>query len=194
MKHYFWTNSKKWLIITDLHLDSTHSLSKELNLISDLKNAPKDYGVIILGDFIQPHYKIEDLYLHHPHLMEQLSKRNTIYVKGNNDSDISDYDGIKILLKDKIWLLEHGHKTPDWFNKIINHFKPKIRKLEPDTYKQQKIRKYIESHYRCYYITGHYHISYYSKDGRIVLLPWKLYYFEKLVKQVESHKIGKSPT
>jgi metallophosphoesterase superfamily enzyme len=179
MKQHFWTDSEKWLIIADLHLNSIHCLSKEQKLINELKDAPEDYGIIILGDFIQPHYKRENLYLHHEHLMEQLSKRNVIYVKGNNDPDISDYDGVKIFVKDEIWLLEHGHKTPDWFNRIINHFKPKTRKLEPNIYRQQKMYKYIDNKSR--YITGHYHISYYGKDGRIVLLPWKLYYFDKLV-------------
>ena len=187
MRQYFWTDSEKWLIITDLHLSDTCYLSKELKLINDLKNAPKDYGVIVLGDFIQPHFKKEDIYLHHFHLMEQLSKRKTIFVKGNNDPDISCYDGVKILLKDEFWLLEHGHKTPDWFNKIINLFKPKMRELEPDINKQQKMRKYIESHHRNNYITGHYHISYYDKGGRIVLAPWKLYYFDKLVNQIVSY-------
>ena len=181
MKQYFWTDSEKWLIIADLHLSSVHCLSKEQKLVNELKDAPEDYGVIILGDFIQSHCKRENLYLYHEHLMEQLSKRSVIYVKGNNDPDISDYDGVKIFVKDEIWLLEHGHKTPDWFNRILNHFKPKTRELEPNIYKQQKMCKYIESHNKSRYITGHYHISYYSKDGRIVLLPWKLYYFDKLV-------------
>lgn len=182
MKHYFWTNSTKWLIIADLHLSSMHCQPEEQKLINDLKAAPKEYGVIILGDFIQPHYKREDLYLHHALLMKQLAKRNTVYVKGNNDPSISDYDGVKILVKDKTWLLEHGHKTPDWFNKIINHFKPKIRNTEPNMYKQQKILKYLESHHKCSYITGHYHTPYHSKDGRIVLIPWDLYYFDNLIK------------
>lgn len=181
MKRYFWTDSEKWLIIADLHLSDTFYPFKELKLINDLRKAPKDYGVIILGDFIQPHYKREDLYLHHFHLMEQLSKRNVIWVKGNNDPDISEYDGVKIFVKDEFWLLEHGHKTPDWFNRIINHFKPKTRILEPDIFKKQKMRKYIEIHHRNNYITGHYHMSYYNRDGRIVLLPWRLYYFDKLV-------------
>lgn len=159
-----------------------HCWPEEQKLIDELKEAPKEYGVIILGDFIQPHYKREDLYLHHASLMKQLAKRNAVYVKGNNDPNISDYDGVKILVKDKTWLLEHGHKTPDWFNKTINHFKPKIRKAEPDAYKTVKIRKYIESHHKHRYITGHYHTPYHSKDGRIVLVPWKLYYFDKLIK------------
>ena len=187
MRQYFWTDSEKWLIITDLHLSDTCYLSKELKLINDLKNAPKDYGVIVLGDFNQPHFKKEDIYLHHFHLMEQLSKRKTIFVKGNNDPDISCYDGVKILLKDEFWLLEHGHKTPDWFNRILNLFKPKMRELGPDVNKQQKMRKYIESHHRNNYITGHYHISYYDIGGRIVLAPWKLYYFDKLLNQILSY-------
>lgn len=114
--------------------------------------------------------------------MKQLAKRNTVYVKGNNDPSISDYDGVKICVKDKTWLLEHGRKTPDWFNKIINHFKPKIRNTEPNMYKQQKILKYLESHHKCRYITGHYHTPYHSKDGRFVLIPWDLYYFDNLIK------------
>lgn len=187
MKRYFWTDSEKWLIVADLHLSDTCYPSKELKLINDLENAPKDYGVIVLGDFIQPYYKKEDLYLRHFHLMEQLLKRNTIYIKGNNDPDISDYDGVKIIVKDCIWLLEHGHKTPDWLNKILNLFKPRMRRLEPNMYKQQKICKYIESHHKSNYITGHYHISYYDKDGRIVLLPWKLHYFDELVNQILSY-------
>ena len=64
MKQYFWTDSKKWLIVADLHLSDTCYLSKEVKLINDLKNAPKDYGVIVLGDFIQPYYRKENLYLH----------------------------------------------------------------------------------------------------------------------------------
>ena len=186
MKQYFWTDSEKWLIVADLHLSDTCYLSKELKLINDLENAPKDYGVIVLGDFIQPHFKKENLYLHHYHLLEQLSKRNTIYIKGNNDPDISCYDGVKIFLKNGLWLLEHGHRTPDWFNRILNLFKPKMRELEPDIHKQQKMCKYIESHHRKNYITGHYHISY-NRDERIVLLPWKLYYFDELVNQIFSY-------
>ena len=187
MKQYFWTDSEKWLIVADLHLSDTCYLSKELKLINDLKNAPKDYSIIVLGDFIQPYYKKENLYLHHSYLMEQFSKRNTIYVKGNNDLDISCYDGVKILLKDELWLLEHGHKTPDWLNRILNLFKPKMRELEPNIYKQQKMRRYIKNHHRNNYITGHYHMSYYDKGGRIVLAPWKLYYFDKLVNQILSY-------
>lgn len=181
MKYYFWTNSTKWLIIADLHLSSMHCQPEEQKLINDLKAAPKEYGVIILGDFIQPNYKREDLYLHHAPLMKQLAKRNTVYVKGNNDPSISDYDGVKVRVENKTWSLEHGHKTPDWFNKIINHFKLKTRNTEPNLYKQQKILKYLESHHKCRYITGHYHTSYHSKDGRIVLIPWNLYYFDKLI-------------
>ena len=183
MKQYYHTNNKKWIIIADLHLSSFHSLFFETELVNELKNAPKEYGVIILGDFIDSGYKIQNLWLHHSQLMQQLSKRMVIWVKGNNDP-ISPYDGVILHTKNNTWTLEHGHKTPDWLNKIINPFKFGRKGFDinvPSDKRKHKLKKYIESHPRHKYITAHYHIEYFGKDGRISILPWKVYYLDKLI-------------
>lgn len=180
MKNIFWIKDpESWIVIADLHLTKDYAAEDDDKLIKQL-SAYRNFKVLVNGDFLNHHTAFKDAFYYHNHLMYELSKHpDVVFLNGNNDPYISQYDEAVFEDNDHtVWTVKHGHKMPKFLCKFINIFKRyKVRPerecpIKPRTKLYDKWdRKYGLS---CT-IIAHYHFEYTEIYDFLVMKPRKIY-------------------
>ena len=179
----------KWILIADVHLNNEtindpllDILIQDLNDIRFLK-----YSILLVGDFLSAYYTIEKAWLFYPNLMEAIYQHpNVVYLRGNNDPYISNYDKAVITIGKETWYIEHGHKLPSLICAIINLFKPRktwrnIKRNKPISKRKLEL---ICKHYGSNTIIGHYHQGFFDTKNKFVILPPRqAVIFENIIKR-----------
>ena len=184
----FISSSNKWLLLADMHLDKyAYDDKREDAVIESLRTAPDEYGLIIIGDFLSPGFSLQDARIYHSLLMNEILKRKTIFLNGNNDPYIG-YDAASIFNRDlnEYIKIKHGHTVPKLVCSFFNIFKIK-KDIDVTWKKREKLDKAFRLlsflNKRKDIVIGHYHFEYFDDDHFVgVLAPRKIYYFDRLFK------------
>lgn len=165
--------SKKWLLLTDLHLNGDTSWDSKV--VQNIREAGPGYGVIVMGDFLDYNMTFAEAFMIHRELFEALSQRNTIFLKGNCDTKVfSSYKAVVIYLESSNITIKHGHI---FSNSFMNFLKKPRKLVNPSTLKIiKKINKKQDL------IIGHYHFEYINPIKRVAILsPRKVYRLDEVL-------------
>lgn len=165
--------SKKWLLLTDLHLN--RDTSWDSKVVQNIREAGPEYGVIVMGDFLDYNMTFAEVFMIHRELFEALSQRNTIFLKGNCDSKVfSSYRAVIIYLESSNITIKHGHI---FSNSFMNFLKKSRKLVNSSTLKMiKKINK------KQNLIIGHYHFEYINPIKKVAILsPRKVYRLEEVL-------------
>lgn len=173
----FASSSKKWLLLTDLHLN--RDTSWDSKVVQNIRKAGPGYGVIVMGDFLDYNMTFAEAFMIHRELFEVLSQRNTIFLKGNCDPKVfSSYRAVIIYLESFNITIKHGHI----FSNSFMNFLKKPRKLivnKSSTFRYKKIKKINKKNNL---IIGHYHFEYINPIKKVAILsPRKVYRLEEVL-------------
>lgn len=165
--------SKKWLLLTDLHLN--RDTSWDSKVVQNIREAGPGYGVIVMGDFLDYNMTFAEAFMIHRELFEALSQRNTIFLKGNCDPKIfSSYRAVIICLESSNVTIKHGHI---FSNSFMNFLKKPRKLINSSTLKMvKKINK------KQNLVIGHYHFEYINPIKKVAILsPRKVYRLEEVL-------------
>ena len=165
--------SKKWLLLTDLHLNGDTSWDSKV--VQNIREAGPGYGVIVMGDFLDHNMTFAEAFMIHRELFEALSQRNTIFLKGNCDPKVfSSYRAVIIYLESFNITIKHGHI---FSNSFMNFLKKPRKLVNQSTLKMiKKINK------KQNLIIGHYHFEYINPIKKVAILkPRKVYRLEEVL-------------
>ena len=165
--------SKKWLLLTDLHLN--RDTSWDSKVVQNIREAGPGYGVIVMGDFLDYNMTFAEAFMIHRELFEAFSQRNTIFLKGNCDPKVfSSYKAVIIYLESFNITIKHGHI---FSNSFMNFLKKPRKLINSSTLKMvKKINK------KQNLIIGHYHFEYINPIKNVAILkPRKVYKLDEVL-------------
>lgn len=125
MNRIYWVKDpENWIIIADVHLTKDFTPAEDEELIEQLEEY-SDYKVLVNGDFLNHHVSFKDAFIYHSLLMRELASHpEVVFLNGNNDPDISQYDEAVFLDKNfTMWTIKHGHSLPKFLCRLLNLFK-----------------------------------------------------------------------
>lgn len=152
----------------------------------ELMQLPLDYGIIVVGDFLSPGFSFNDCHVYHYLLMQELFKHKVVFLAGNNDPFISNYQrAIFDEYKGEKVIIEHGDRRPRIINAFFNLFKTSNTQRKENRKCIKKAVKKLNSFKDGKHIIAHYHAAVATVKG-VSIADWKLYFIDELIKPVSN--------